>query len=83
MLVATKHAVSPEMPIAGTPAWIRLLTGGTWTRSSGDIVEPTHEIVDVTAPSSNTEETAWDPITLLRVGGRFSAYCGLQELTDR
>jgi hypothetical protein len=65
--------------------WIALLTGGKVNEIQWRYVEPTHEILDAIdmAPSSITEETAWDVIVLLKVGGRFSAYYGLQELTGR
>ena len=73
VLVATNHAISPEIRLTAMNEWIALLAGGNLNEIQWRYDELSREILDAIAasPSGVTEETAWDLINFLRPNGRF------------
>ena len=73
VLVATNHAISPEIRLTAMNEWTALLAGGNLNEIQWRYDELSREILDAidASPSGVTEEAAWDLINFLRPGGRF------------
>lgn len=76
VLVATNHAISPEIRLTAMNEWTALLAGGNLNEIQWRYDELNRQILDAIAasPSGVTEETAWDIITFLRPGGKFPEF---------
>ena len=76
VLVATNHAISPEIRLTAMNEWTALLAGGNLNEIQWRYDELSREILDAIAasPSGVTEETAWDLINFLRPNGRFPEF---------
>ena len=85
VLVATNHAISPEIRLTSMNEWTALLTGGEVNEIQWRYDELTREILDAidAAPSGITEEAAWDLITFLRPDGRFPDFYGPEGQSPR
>ncbi|MGA2761941.1 MAG: C45 family autoproteolytic acyltransferase/hydrolase [Spirochaetia bacterium] len=82
VLVATNHALSPEIRLTSMNEWIALLAGGNLNEIQWRYDELNREILDAiaAAPAGITEETAWGLINFLRPDGRFPEfYDGARE----
>ncbi len=73
LLIATNHAVSPEMRLTAMNEWIALLAGGDLNEMQWRYDELNRQILEAleAAPSGVTEETAWDLVNFLKPDGRF------------
>jgi hypothetical protein len=73
LLIATNHAISPEIRLTAMNEWIALLAGANLNEMQWRYDELNREILDAldAAPTGITEETAWSLINFLRPNGRF------------
>lgn len=76
VLVATNHAICPEMRLTAMNEWIALLSGGNTDDIQWRYDELNREILDAleSAPGGVSEAVAWDTINFLRPDGRFPGY---------
>ncbi len=76
LILATNHAVSPEMRMTAMNEWIALLAEGNTNDIQWRYDELNREILDSldASPGGISEETAWDLANFLRPNGRFPAY---------
>lgn len=73
LLIATNHAISPEIRLTAMNDWIALLAGASLNEMQWRYDELNREILDAidASPAGVTEDTAWELINFLRPDGRF------------
>ena len=73
LLIATNHAISPEIRLTAMNDWIALLAGANLNEMQWRYDELNREILDAidASPAGLTEDTAWTLINFLRPDGRF------------
>jgi hypothetical protein len=76
MIVATNHAISPEMRLTSMNEWIGLLGGGIQNDIQWRYDELNREILEAldASPGGIEAATAWELIDFLRPNGRFPEY---------
>ncbi len=74
VLIATNHAISPEMRLTSMNEWIAFLAGPDQDEMQWRYDEINHEIHDALARGPIDEKAAWDIVDFLRPDGRFPRF---------
>ena len=74
VLIATNHAISPEMRLTSMNEWVAFLSGGEQDEMQWRYDEINREILDALSRGAVDEQAAWDAINFLRPNGRFPEF---------